>query len=44
MSTAEIKADLFRLIEETEDLNILQAIKILLKKDAVQVAFINPQC
>ena len=32
MNTAEIKSNLYKLIEQTEDLNILQAITILLKK------------
>ncbi len=32
MKTAEIKADLHNLIEKTEDINILKALKVLLKK------------
>jgi len=32
MKTAEIKADLYNLIEQTEDISILKALKVLLKK------------
>ena len=32
MKTAEIKTDLYNLIERTEDINILKALKVLLKK------------
>ena len=31
MNTAEIKADLYNLIDQTEDINILKALKVLLK-------------
>ena len=32
MNTAELKADLHSLIEKTEDISILKALKVLLKK------------
>ena len=32
MKAAEIKADLYKLIEQTEDVSILKALKVLLKK------------
>ena len=31
MNTAELKADLYNLIEQTEDVSILKALKVLLK-------------
>ncbi len=32
MKAAEIRADLYKLIEQTEDVSILKALKVLLKK------------
>ncbi len=31
MNTAELKTDLYNLIDQTEDINILKALKVLLK-------------